>query len=261
MKTVISFLLFIMFSAFNVEAQDIENPPVKPIIPFSAGETLTYQVKYGFLVGGTAIFSLSEQVYQNKTVFYAIAVGKSSGIANTIYRVKDSYESWFDKETTLPYKQVRNIREGRYTLYNEVTYNRRNNTVNSKISGKHKVPEKILDLCSMFYYIRRIDFSKLEKGDVVSLNMYFADGIFPSHIRFLGKETIKTANGKISCIKVSPVVEVGRMFNSQDDLNIWLTDDDKCLPALVRMDLRVVGAVSLKLVTFEHTPDSLLVRK
>jgi hypothetical protein len=260
MKTIVSFLLFILFSAFNVEAQNIVNPPVKPVNPFSAGETLIYQLRYGFLVGGTATFSLSEQVYQKKSVFYAIAVGKSSGIANTIYRVKDSYESWFDKETTLPYKQVRNIREGRYTLYNEVTYNRTNNTVNSKLSGRHKVPEKILDLCSLFYFIRRIDFSKLENGDVISLNMYFADGIFPSHIRYFGKETIKTINGKTRCIKISPVVEVGRMFKTEDDLTVWFTDDDKCLPALVKMDLRVVGSVSLKLVSFENTPDSLLVR-
>jgi hypothetical protein len=261
MKTVISFLLFIWFSAFNVEAQDIVNPPLKQVIPFLAGEKLTYQVKYGFLVGGTATFSLSEQVYKKKTVFYAKAVGQSSGLANTIYRVKDSYESWFDLETTLPYKQVRNIREGRYTLYNEVTYNRRNNTVNSKLSGVHKVPEKILDLCSLFYYIRRIDFSKMVKGDVVSLNMYFADGIFPSHIRYLGKEIIKTANGKMLCLKVSPLVEAGRMFSTKDDLDIWFTDDDKCLPTLVRLDLRVVGAVFLKLVKFENSQDSLLVRK
>jgi hypothetical protein len=261
MKTVVSFLLFFLFFAFFVEAQQITSPPIKQVIPFSAGEKLTYKVKYGFLVGGTATFSLSEQLYQKKSVFYAKAVGQSSGIANTIYRVKDSYESWFDKETTLPYKQVRNIREGHYTLYNEVTYNRRNNTVNSTLSGKHKVPEKILDLCSLFYYIRRIDFSKLENGDVISLNMYFADGIFPSRIRYIGKETIKTANGKVLCIKVSPLVEVGRMFNTQDDLDIWFTDDDKCLPVLVRMDLRVVGAVTLKLVAFENMSDSLLVRK
>ena len=261
MKTVVSFLLFFLFFPLFVEAQEIIRPPIKQAIPFSAGENLTYQVKYGFLVGGTATFSLTEQVYQKKTVFYAKAVGRSSGIANAIYRVKDSYESWFDKKTTLPYKQVRNISEGRYTLYNEVTYNRGNNTVNSKISGKHKVPEKILDLCSMFYYIRRIDFSKLEEGDVVALNMYFADEIFPSHIRYLGKETIKTANGKVRCIKVSPLVEVGRMFKTEDDLTIWFTDDENSLPALVKMDLRVVGAVVLKLVKNENVSDSLLVRK
>jgi hypothetical protein len=261
MKTVFSFLLLFLLIPFFTKAQEITNPPIKQAIPFSTGEKPIYQVKYGFLVGGTATFTLSEQVYQKKSVFYAKAVGQSSGLANTIYRVKDSYESWFNKETTLPYKQVRDIREGRYTLYNEVIYNRRNNTVNSSLSGKHTVPEKILDLCSLFYYIRRIDFSKLESGDVVLLNMYFADGIFPSHIRYVGKETIKTANGKMLCIKVSPLVEVGRMFNTQDDLDIWFTDDDKCLPVLVRMDLRVVGAVLLKLISFENTPDSLLVSK
>jgi hypothetical protein len=261
MKTIISFLLLFLFSSLIAEAQEIVSPLIKHAIPFSAGETLTYQVKYGFIVGGTTTFSLIEEVYHKKQVFHAKVVGQSTGIANALYGVKDSYESWFDKETTLPYKQIRDIKEGHYSIYNEVTYNRKNNTVHSLLSGDHKVPEKILDLCSVFYYVRRVDFSKLNEGDVVLVNMYFADEIFPFHLRYLGKETIKTKNGKVSCFKISPIVEVGRMFKTEDDLTVWFTDDESCLPVLVRMDLRLVGAVLLKLVKLENTPDSLLVRE
>lgn len=257
MKTVISFLFILLLPAFYADAQEIINPPLKNVAPFSSGEKLTYQVKYGFIVGGVTTLLLTSEVFKRKPVFHAIAVGQTKGIANTIYGVKDIYESWFDKETTLPLKQIRNIREGRYTLYNEVNYNRKNNTVISKRSGVHKVPEKILDLCSVFYYIRRIDFSKLNEGDVVFVNMYFADEIFPFHLRYLGKETIRTKRGKMSCFKISPVVEVGRMFKTQDDLTIWFTDDENCLPVLVRMELRIVGAVILKLIKYENTTDSL----
>jgi len=257
MKTVGSFLLIMMLNAFMADAQAIDTPPVKQKIPFISGEKLTYQMRYGFLVGGTATLLLSSEVYLGKPVFYARAVGQSTGIANTVYSVKDIYESWFDKETTLPYKQVRNIKEGHYRYYNEVTYNRRNNTVHSSLSGEHKVPEKILDLCSVFYYIRRIDFSKMKKEDVVSVNMYFADEIFPFHFRYLGKETIKTKIGKLNCIKISPVVEPGRMFKTKDDMTIWFSDDENCLPVLVRMDIRVIGAVVLKLINYENITDSI----
>ena len=181
-------------------------------------------------------------------------------MANTLFGVKDIYESWFDKQTTLPYKQVRNIKEGHYTTYNEVTYNRNNNTVNSHLSGVHKVPEKILDLTSTFYYLRRVDFSKINLGDIVYVNMYFADEIFPFRLRYGGKEIIRTKFGKISCLKISPVVEVGRMFKAKDDLTIWFTDDEMRLPVLVKMDISVVGSVLLKLIKCENTVSPMLVQ-
>jgi len=241
-----------------IDGQEINSLPLRPNSAFNAGETLTYQIRYGFIVGGITTFSLSEAVYDNKLVFHAQVIGETTGMANAIYGVKDIYESWFDKESNLPYKQVRNIKEGHYTNYNEVTYNRKDNTVNSKLSGIHQVPEKILDLTSTFYYLRRIDFSTLNQEDVIIVNMYFADQIFPFRLRYKGKESIRTKFGKINCLKICPVVEVGRMFKSQDDLTIWFTDDDNRLPVLVRMDISVVGSVLLKLVKYEHAANQMV---
>lgn len=258
MKVCISLLFIFLLQTMYVDGQEIFNPPIKPNTAFIAGETITYQIRYGFIVGGITTLSLTEEVYRKKSVFHAMAIGETTGMAEKIYGVKDIYESWFDKETNLPYKQIRNIKEGHYTLFNEVTYNRKNNTVKSKLSGVHSVPENILDLSSTFYYIRRIDFSKINEGDVVSVNMYFADEIFPFRLRYMGKETIRTKFGKISCLKISPVVEVGRMFKNDDDLTIWFTDDDNRLPVMVRMDIRIVGAVFLKLIGYENTANPLV---
>lgn len=252
MKVCINLLFLLLLMGLNVGAQEIFTPPLKPNTAFKAGEKLTFQIRYGFVVGGTTTLSLTETVYKKIPVFHAVAIGQTTGMADKVYGVKDIYESWFDKETNLPYKQIRNIKEGRYKKYNVVTYNRNDKTVKSKLSGEHKVPEKILDLSSTFYYIRRIDFSKVNEGDVIFVNMFFADEIFPFHLRYGGKEIIKTKFGKINCIKINPVVEVGRMFKSPDDLTIWFTDDNNRLPVLVRMDIRIVGAVLLKLIKYEN---------
>jgi hypothetical protein len=252
-------LLFILvLKALFVNAQEILNPSIGPNTAFIAGENITYQIKYGFIVGGTTTLSLAEELYQDKLVFHASAIGQSTGVADKIYGVKDIYESWFDKETNLPYKQIRNIKEGHYRNFNEVTYDRTNNTVFSKQSGLHEVPEKILDLSSTFYYLRRIDFSKVNLGDVLIVNMYFGDEIFPFHLKYTGKEIIKTKFGLIDCLKISPVVEVGRMFKRDDDLTIWFTDDGNRLPVLVKMDIRIVGAVYLKLIKYENIANPII---
>jgi hypothetical protein len=246
-------LLFIILThTLSAQAQEPLTPPVKPNTAFKSGENLTYQIRYGIIVAGLSTLSLTEEVYNGKKVFHAKTLAETTGLADKLYGVRDIYESWFDQKTNLPYKQVRNICEGRYKKYNEVTYNQQKNTVNSKISGVHRVPAKILDLTSTFYYIRRIDFSKVKENDELSVNMYFSDEVSVFRFIYRGKETIRTKFGKIKCIKICPVVEVGRMFKTPDDMTVWFTDDDNCLPVLVQMDIRIVGSVFLKLVKYEN---------
>lgn len=259
MKIRISFLFIFLFNFLRVDSQEVIIPTIKSDMGFNAGENLTYQIRYGLIVGGITTVSLTDDTYNNKEVFHAVATAQTTGMADVIFAVTDIYESWFDKKSNLSYKQIRNIKEGKYIYYNEVTYNRKNNTVNSTLSGIHLVPEKILDLSTSLYYLRRIDFSKVHEGDMVLVNIYFADEVFPFYLRYQGKETIRTKFGKMSCLKISPVVEVGRMFKTPDDLSIWLTDDLNCIPILVRMDIRIVGAVYLKLIKYENTTNPLTI--
>ncbi len=261
MRVRIIFFFILLLKFLYVDAQEIFTPPLKPNTAFKAGENLTYQIRYGLIVGGTTTISLSEAVYEEKFVFHALAIGQTSGMADKIYEVKDIYQSWFDKETNLPYKQIRNIKEGSYKWYNEVTYDRENNTVSSMKSGIHSVPEKILDLASTFYYLRRVDFSTINRGDVIFVNMFFSDEIFPFRLKYKGKENVKTKFGKIRCFKISPVVEVGRMFKAKDDLTVWFTDDGNCLPVLVKMDIRYVGAVYLELTKYQNLSNPLIFQK
>jgi len=253
----ISFVIILLFSVLLGYSQKLVVPTLKSESAFKNGEKLNYQIRYGFITGGTTIISLAEDTYDNKKVFHAIVTAHTTGMAEVVYGVKDVYESWFDKKTNLSYKQIRNIKEGNYIQYNEVTYNRKNNTVNSKLSGLHSVPKNIIDLATTLYYIRKIDFSKVENDDLLFLNIYFADEIFPLYFRYSGKETIRTKFGKISCIKISPVVEVGRMFKTPDDVIIWLSDDINSIPVLIEMDIRIVGKIHLKLMSYENVMNPL----
>lgn len=258
MKVYLLFVIILILQVFSANAQEIIIPPVKNKTPFISGEILNYQIRYGLITAGIARLLLTEAEFNNKTVFHSQTIGQTTGIAEKLYGVNDIYESWFDKKSNLPYKQIRNIKEGSYTRYNEVTYNRKNNSVNSKLSGKHDVPDNILDLSSALYYIRRIDFSKLQENDVVFINMYFSDEIFPFHFIFKGEEIIKTKFGRINCIKINPVVEVGRIFKKSNDLTIWFTNDDNFIPILIKMDIRIVGAVNIKLISYENIVNPIL---
>lgn len=221
------------------------NPPV-----FKHGEYLKYYLHYGFISGGMASLTVKQEVYDSKDAFHIVALGKTTGLVDKIYRVKDIYESIIDPKSGMPYKAVRNISEGNYKLQEDAFFNRTDNTVNSTRKGIVKVPVNCLDMVSAFYYIRRINFSTYKPGDIVYVDTYF-DGLFPFSIVYKGKETIDTEFGDVRCLKFVPIVEPGRVFKENDDMTIWLSDDENKIPICIKFDL-IVGSFKCDIEEYKN---------
>ena len=149
----------------------------------------------------------------------------------------------------LPYKSIRDIREGKYKKYNQVYYDHPNLKVTNIDKKVFEVPPDIRDMVSVFYYIRNIDFDTLKNGDIIHINTFFDNEIFPFDMRFRGRETLKTRMGKYNCIKLVPYVEPGRIFNDEDDMSIWLSDDRNRVPIRVSFDLKV-GSIKCDLIEY-----------
>ncbi len=165
-------------------------------LAFKDGETLKYEVYYGFITGGYAMLKLQDFEMNGKKYFHAVAMGYSTGIADKLFKVRDIYETFVDYETGLPIKAIRNISEDTYKYYDEVIFNRKENMVITKRKGRVEVPENTMDILSAFYYARNNKFKNIKQGDIITLQTYFDDGIFTLQIRYKGTETIKTKTWK-----------------------------------------------------------------
>jgi hypothetical protein len=80
---------------------------------------------------------------------------------------------------------------------------------------------------------------------------FFGDEIFPFKIRYSGKEEIKTKFGRMICFRFDPVVEVGRIFKTEDDMTLWISDDQNLLPILIKFDM-LVGSIKFELDGFTN---------
>lgn len=218
---------------------------------FIAGEKLTYLLHYGFIKGGIATLSLTTDSTLEYDALHAKMYAYTTGLTDKIFRIEDRYESYFDSENTLPYKSVRDINEGGYTFYNEVEFAHNDTLVTSHKSGQKTVPKGTLDMVSALYFLRTLDIDTLKKGAELSFNTFFDDTVFPFKLRYKGKERIKTKKGKIRCHRFDPIVEPGRIFNSEDDMSFWLTDDENRIPVLIKFDL-IVGSVKCELIGYQN---------
>ena len=209
-------------------------------VAYQDGESLTYTVKYGFVTGGRGIFTVRDTTINGIKTNHIVVRGETTGIPDVFYKVRDSYESYVDPTTQLPVLAIRNISEGRYKRYEEVTYDHDAQKVNSTRSGESDVPAYTLDMVSAFYHARNNTFNdKLVKGDTIKYMTYFSGKLYPLVIRYLGKETIKTDLGKIQCYKFCPVTEVGRSFKNEDDMHVWISCDENHVPIKIKFDLTV----------------------
>lgn len=210
---------------------------------YQDGESLTYTVRYGFITGGEGNFTVRDTVINGINTNHIVVAGRTTGIADVFFSVRDSYESYVDPLTQLPVKAIRNISEGRYKRYEEVSYNRDDNSLYSSRKGQQDdMPENILDMVSAFYHARNNTFDdNLTKGDTIFYQTYFAGEVYPLRIMYLGQEKVSTKFGKILCYKFVPITEKGRTFKNEDDMKVWISCDGNHVPVRIQFDL-VVGS-------------------
>jgi hypothetical protein len=210
---------------------------------YMAGEELVYSLKFGPIHAGQASIVLHQVNYKNMPVYHATVIAETVGLAEKLYSVKDIFESYFDMNSSLPHKAIRNVKEGNYRSYCELYFDHADTTVfSSKTDSLYKTIPGILDILSSLYYLRSLDPTSFKPGDVIHVVTFWDDEIFPFDLRYKGKEIVKTKYGKINCHRFDPVVEPGRVFKSEDDMIAWFTDDKNFIPVRVRFEL-IVGSL------------------
>jgi hypothetical protein len=223
-----------------------------PHTAFKAGEKLTYVLHYGFVNAGEATIELRETDLKmlGRPMLQAVGKGRSLGAFNTFYKVDDHYETYFDRDGVFPWIFMRRVSEGGYEFSQDYAYMQNLHQVNTQKKQTHTVPAHVQDMLSAFYYARTIDYSKAKPGDEFSIDCFLDDEIWPLKMRFVGRETIKLRNGKYRCLKFQPVVQQGRIFKTNDDLNVWVTDDANHIPVLAQAKV-LVGSIKMELSSYE----------
>lgn len=234
MKKIINFVLVLLVGMLY--SQKLGN--------INSEESLTYRIHYGFLTAGSATLSTAEKVFHNEPHLYVKGVGRSSGAVRAFFKVDDVYESYINLKTGLPSYYVRNVSEGSYTQHLHAAFNHANQTlVLTDKKNKNNPPKTIKtvaglqDMLSAFYHLR--SFNQLKTGDILNLNVWIDDEMFPFRLRVAGTEDIKTKFGTIHCLKIIPSVMSGRVFKDKEGVTLWVTNDTNHIPIAIKAELAV----------------------
>jgi hypothetical protein len=215
---------------------------------FQKGERLEYDVSYGWIDAGEAIIEISNEkkTIAGRDVMHVIGKGNSLGTFNWFFKVRDTYETYLDSDGIFPWIFVRDIEEGNFKMKQYYTFNQFKKTVKTDKGKEHQVPVGVQDMISAFYYARTFDYSNAQPNQVYEMSVFLDNELWPLRIRYLRKERIEIDKGTYDCMVFVPVVQEGRIFKKEEDMMVWVTDDENKIPVLAKAKI-LVGSVTMEL--------------
>lgn len=221
---------------------------------FKAGEKVSYTVYYAvagiYVNAGTATFTNTLENMNGRPTYHIIGEGTTNSSYDFLYKVRDRYETYIDTATLQALKFIRNVNEGGYKKYQNVTFNKTANTAVTN-DGVFKVPECVQDVVSSVFYARNIDFSKLRVNDRIAFSMFLDNEVHNMYIRYMGRETVKTKFGKFNTFKFKPLLLKGTIFEGGEKMTVWVTDDQNRIPVRIESPI-AVGKVKIDMMSYEN---------
>jgi hypothetical protein len=215
---------------------------------FIAGEKLEYRLHYGIVNAGTAKLEVKklDQKIAGREVYHITGSGRTKGAFDWFFKVRDTYETYLDVEGVFPWMFVRDINEGGYKKQQTYKFAQAKNKVDNGKGKSFDTPNGIQDMLSSFYYARSIDYSAAKVGEIFTIWSFVDDEIWPLKIRYMGKDKIKVSGQKYHALKFHPVVQEGRLFENEEDVTVWISDDENKIPLLAQGKV-MIGSVKMEL--------------
>ncbi len=222
---------------------------------FKEGEFLSYEISYNWgpiwVDAGLVNFSIAPDTYAGKNVWHLKSSGKTYKSYDFFFKVVDYYDAWIDPETFHPYEFRRSVNEGGYNLLNILRYDRNGQTVFSSTKTNNnpvrfdtlKPGPCVYNPLSAVYVARTLDISGLKHDARIPVSVLIDDSTYEIYIRYLGKEVVESRDGKkYRCIKFAAKMVKGTIFRGDEDVVVWVTDDDNRIPVYIEAKI-IVGTV------------------
>lgn len=218
---------------------------------FTYGEKLKFRIHYGPLTGGHCTFEIDPQPVEvnNRKAYHIKVAGKSAGMVDVMFKVRDEYESYVDEEALIPWKCIKKVKEGGYTDSDFILFDHQNGYATSR-RGKVDIEQQTQDVVSAIYFARSTDMSNAKIGDIFPVNFYMDGETYVLRFKYVKKENLKTDLGTFRTLVVKPQLIKGRVFKDDEALTLWVTDDENHLPLMVESDI-FVGSIKAELTGFQ----------
>jgi len=217
---------------------------------FDVGEKLTFIIRYGPIVAGSATMSVPKiKKINGYECFHIVSEARSSKFFSTFFKVHDRVESYMDRDGFFSWRFEKHLHEGNYRANQVVEYDHINQIAVTNKKDTLRIPRCIHDVMSAFYYVRIIP---LEVGKSAFIDNHTDRKLYPLEVKVLGKERVTVKAGTFDCIVIEPVLRSDAIFKQRGRLTVWLTDDSRRIPVQMKSKI-IIGSITAELKSAKGT--------
>lgn len=256
MRTLLALGAGALLAISDLTAQD----GTRAKVPFGAGESLIYDVKFGPLTVGSGKMEVVGLDTVRGRPTYHLRLELRAGIPG--FRVVNVLESWLDvsslhalrykQETSQGGKEERRLVEiyPQRRVYQETDWRQPKGGQQGLQEMRKPEAESVeqpLDQASFLFFART---QPLEVGSTYSYPRFYKPTSNPVTLSVLRREKVTVPAGSFASIVVRPVFKSNGIFGQNGRAEVWFTDDDRRL--MVRMQTHVAfGSITLLLKEFQ----------
>ncbi len=230
-------------------AEESTAAAVKPRIEaLQPGEILIYDISWSKIVtAGTATMEIKEGFLPDgNEALRFIVTTHSAGLVDKFYRVYDRLESVFDPGSLQSLKFSLKESHNKKKRHRELVFDHVNKTVVSTQNDNPPetiiIPDHMQDALSSLYYLRtRDDFIV---GKLIIIPVHDSGKNWSVEVQILGREKVTTPAGEFATIKVRAFPRYDGVFMNKGEIFIWLTDDSRKIPVLMKSTISIGSIVS-----------------
>jgi hypothetical protein len=206
-------------------------------LPFGPGESLRFSIEYGLIKAGSAWLEVAAmETYRGRSCYHLVSRAESNDFMSKIYKVRDRIDSLVDAEGLYSYRYRKHIREGDYKKDYDASYNPAAGRVKYSDGKSYEMTPFSKDGLAAFYYVR---FVPLEIGRDVVIPHHSDKATGNIVVKVHRRESVEVPAGRFTCIVIEPVMAAGGIFKNSGNLTIWVTDDARRIPVLMKSKIPV----------------------
>ncbi len=213
-------------------------------LPWGPGERLTFSIDYGPVNAGEGTLEVVDLVETDGHPCYRIeSRAQSNRFFSAFYMVRDKVVTHVDTTALFTRYYLKRLREGDYRKNVEIRFDQVAGKAHYADGRTFDTIPGVHDELSAFYFVRTLD---LEPGRTYHVTTHSSRKDYPLEVIVHGRERVKVPAGEFDCLVVEPVILGEGLFQHEGKLTIWLTDDDRRLPVLMRTRVKV-GSIDASL--------------
>ncbi len=228
----------------------------RPATAFPIPERLEFEISYAGVIAGRAV----QEVTLKGSEIHIVSTATSADWLKYLFPVNDRIESVLIKGVPplfigVPRLYRERIHEGWTRFEKDAVFDRELLQVNTRDFIKNtvttqKISRRTYDTLSSFFYFRTV---ALQVGASSFIDIFDCKRLWHTEVQVLRRERLTTPLGTFNTIVIRPLLKSEGIFARTGDMYIWLTDDDRRIPVLMKSKVRI-GSIAVTLVGGSYWP-------